>query len=570
MAMLITKFHRLIQSKLLWIAFLIVVVFSFVIWGTQMPETGSQGPSSAGKLGGKDISFEEFQKARFNTYLSIVLMSGRHVPITPEVDEQLFEMAWQRIATLNEAKKFGLDTSNQDVVNTIHSLEFLHTDGRFNPQAYDQFAQQFLAPMRASKRDFEEHIRQEIILQKFRTILDRMLLVTPIEIKRTFEMRTDVFELEYVKVDTSLVAPDVTISEEDIIAFYQKEPEQFTLSEKVQVKAAIFPIADFIDAADISDTEIEEYYDFNIEQYAIPRDPDEETNVFSIAATEYRPLDEVKEEIRAILTTKEAAILAEAKANEFIQELSARRAAGRSVFDTIAAEWGNELIMVPPFSARQVPAELENGATAARVAFGLSDDDDYYYSDPIVATNYVYVLSLVERQSERIPEYEEVKADVEMMALEFAIYNALTEKAQEIQQSAVAGLSAGLTFEDVLAAYDLSSIKPAAYTLNSTEMDPDMDPALIRAALIHNEGEVTDLVQTEDGIIIGFIKSRKPDTTATVDSLRPQIVSTLRRQSSPVSFNDFQKYLLEKGNFEDNLRRRAVKDTQDADDSQDS
>lgn len=37
MTMMISKFHQLIQSRLLWGAFLIVIVFSFVIWGMVWP-----------------------------------------------------------------------------------------------------------------------------------------------------------------------------------------------------------------------------------------------------------------------------------------------------------------------------------------------------------------------------------------------------------------------------------------------------------------------------------------------------------------------------------------------------
>ena len=37
MAMMISKFHRLIQSRLLWGAFLVIIVFSFVIWGMVWP-----------------------------------------------------------------------------------------------------------------------------------------------------------------------------------------------------------------------------------------------------------------------------------------------------------------------------------------------------------------------------------------------------------------------------------------------------------------------------------------------------------------------------------------------------
>jgi len=555
MAMLITKFHRLIQNKLLWIAFLIIVVFSFVIWGTQMPDAAERQSNDAGKLNGESIPYDAYQQARFNTYLSIVLMSGRAVPVTPELEEQLHTMAWQRLAALKKADKLGITSSDQEVVQSIHSFEFLQQGGRYNPQAYDQFAQQFLAPMRATKRDFEEHVRQEIILQKLRAITDRSILVTPHEIDRTFTTLTDTFEIEYVNLTPELVTDDTDVSDEDVLAFFNKEPEQFTFAEKVKVKAAVFPVQDFVNEVEITDAEIQEFYDFNLDDYAMEsEEPD--TNLFSTAVTTYRPLEEVKEEIAQNLALKQATILAEAKAGEFVQELSLNHKEGRGVFDKIAATMGIELIMAEPFTARQLPAELEAGPQVVRAAFNLSDDDDYYYSDPVSGSNYVYVLALVERQPERLPEFDEVKDDVKKLALELASYNALTEKAQEILEKAAAGIADGKSFDDTLATYKLTSEKPKAFTMNTIEMDEEVASALIRHILVRNHGEFTDPIPTDDGnILLGYVKSRTPVTDMTADTMRPQIISTLRRQSSQVIFQEMQNYLLENGGFEDNLRR---------------
>ena len=124
--MMITKFHKLIQNKLLWIAFLIVVVFSFVIWGTAMPNASEMAAANdAGTLDGESVPYPEYQKARFNTYLALVLMTGRAINITPELEEELHTMAWQRLVSLREANKLGLTSSNDEVVGSIQNFEFL-------------------------------------------------------------------------------------------------------------------------------------------------------------------------------------------------------------------------------------------------------------------------------------------------------------------------------------------------------------------------------------------------------------------------------------------------------------
>lgn len=552
MAMLITKFHRLIRNRLLWLAFLIIVVFSFVIWGTQMPETGSQGPTAAGRLNGEDVTFETYSRARFHTYLSIVLMTGRALNITPEIEEQLHDMAWQRIVTLREAATMGISSSNDEVVNSIRSLEFLQQEGRFNPQAYEQFAQQFLAQFRATKREFEEHVREEIIIQKFRAVVDRLQLVTPIEVSRTYNTLTDQFTIEYVKINPSLVEQGVAVTDEEIRSFYDKDPEQFIKPEMVKVKAAVFAVADFAANAEVSDEDIESYYDMNLDDFAKPSETPEDTNQFSLAATEYRPLDEVRDEITGILKKQRAAELATEKAGTFVQELSYLREAGQAAFDQVAATQGVQLVMTAPFAIDEVPAELEDATMdITREAFKLTDDPDYYYSEAISGSNFVYVLALEERTPSRVPEFDEVRDEVAKVARDFELYNALIEKAEEIQGSMVAGLAAGLSFDDVIKEYNLEPVKPAPFSVNSEDIDPLVSENLIRPLLVLNAGEVTDVIPADDAVLIAYVKERTAATDASVESLRPQIVNTLRRQSAQAAFTDFQKYLLTKNNFED-------------------
>lgn len=556
MAMLITKFHRLIQNRLLWLAFLIIVVFSFVIWGTQMPDTEAQGPNAAGRLNGEDISFEEFQRARFNTYLSIVLMTGRSINITPEVDEQLHEMAWQRIATLREAARLGLRAGNEEVVNSIRGFEFLQANGQFSQQAYDQFAQQFLAQFRATKREFEEHVRQEIVLQKLRLIVERTQLISPLEISRTFNTLTDTFTVEYVSIPPSAVEADVKVSVDDARAFFNDDPEQFTLPERVMVKAAVFAAADYTGEVSITDEAIEEYYDLNLDDFAKPAAEPAGEDTLSVTPTEYKPLEDVREEIIATLKERESTALAAEKAADFVQELSYERSQGQGAFDQIAASNAVRVIKTAPFAISEIPAELDEATPAlTRAAFNLSDDDDYYYSDPITTSNFVYVLALAGREPSRMPEFEEVREKAEALARDFAIYNALTEKAREIQGSAVAGLSAGLSFSDIMDEYKLTTVKPAAFTVNSQNIDPVISASLIRPILVLNPGEVTDVIEAGDSILIAYIKERTPAADLSAETMRTQIISTLRQQAAGTLFADYQNHLLKQQGFEDLTRR---------------
>ncbi len=63
MTMMISKFHKLIQSRLLWGAILIIIVFSFVVWGMVWPSQMDEMDqvNAAGILDGEPVSHGEYR-----------------------------------------------------------------------------------------------------------------------------------------------------------------------------------------------------------------------------------------------------------------------------------------------------------------------------------------------------------------------------------------------------------------------------------------------------------------------------------------------------------------------------
>jgi len=179
------------------------------------------------------------------------------------------------------------------------------------------------------------------------------------------------------------------------------------------------------------------------------------------------------------------------------------------------------------------------------------------------------VLALAERQPERVPEFAEVKADVMKLAREMEQYNALTEKAQKILEQSRDAVAAGQTFDDALAPLKVKSIKPPAFALNSADLGEEFPQELVRHILVCNAGEFTELIPTETGdVLLAYVKSRTPSAEPAGEAMRSQIVGTLRRQGSQVTFRDFQAYLLKRGNFEDNLRRAPAPEESETDEEE--
>ncbi|MCK5676717.1 MAG: hypothetical protein KAH99_06845, partial [Verrucomicrobia bacterium] len=80
-AMMISKFHKIIQSKIVWTAFAILISVAFVgIYTGQKASGGNQRVDTkkevVGRLYGEDVSRFEYGKAYQSVYVMYTMMMG--------------------------------------------------------------------------------------------------------------------------------------------------------------------------------------------------------------------------------------------------------------------------------------------------------------------------------------------------------------------------------------------------------------------------------------------------------------------------------------------------------------
>lgn len=561
MAMLISKFHRLIQSKLVWAAILVIIVFSFVIWGTQIPKKSDRANASApGMLNGEPVDAKLFRQTYFNTYLTIIMAVGRQINITPQIDQQLRKAAWQRLVSLDEARKLGITADDNEVAAAIQQHEGFSHQGQFDVRIYKAFIQQFLSGLGFSERMFEEHVREEIILQKVRLVIDRSTLISPLELKRAFSSVSDKFNVEYVVVTPELVTNSVKVGREEARAFFDKDPAAFTLPEMVTVNSVRFDDTPFLADVSVSEEDALTYYNENIASYEV-----EETNDLAAAATNLlatvgkRTLafDEVKEKITKELTQKAAREKASDRAMDFVVALTPDRDGKAPTFEEVAARFNVSVKKIGPFSAKSALKEVDAGLDFNRAAFELSDGAETHFSNPVDGEHGVYVLSLVSREAQRVPLFEEVESDVLPKAHEQAVTEAMTRKASEIRDTLDKALQSGQTFADTLVGFGLQPKPVVEFSSTSGLKEIPEGETIMRAVMMRNEGELTELSPLESGdILIAHVIARTPGDPATYGAIKDQLINTIRRQYGRMNFDAWQEDLLKQAKFEDRQAKR--------------
>ena len=561
MTMMISKFHKLIQSRLLWGTFLIVIVFSFVIWGMVWPSDidDAERQNAAGQLDGTPVSHGQFRSAYLSTYLARALTVGREVAATPENEAILRQLSWQRLATLRQAAQLGIAATEEELVGSIRS-NFVDEQGTYQRARYEAFLQSFIRPLGFTPTQFENHLREEIAIQKLGSLIGRQAHVTPLEIRRTYDTLLDSFVVDYVKIATADVEQTVAVTEADAQALYDENPDAFTLPEQREIMVAAFPIADFLNPeAEIADDDILDYYELHINDYTTTEDGDDDAPRTVVA-----DLDEARESILTALRHDAAVDQADAAGTELAFRSIPDRDGRIPDFAEEAEKVGHPARPLPPFSRRDTPLE-DAGAALVAAAFELEENAFNRVSVPVVGQDNVYVLYLTKILAPRVPAFDEIQDRVTEVAQRQAVFAALGAKAQVVQTDVVAALREGKSFATVARKHALEVVRPEPFTgLSGSSAEDEAIQALVQAVVAYNQGEVTDPLAVSDGLLVAYVATRTPADPANFGAYRDEIASAIRKRRAqglfmewqdalltPARFTDYQRTPLADGDYED-------------------
>jgi peptidyl-prolyl cis-trans isomerase D len=551
MAMMISKFHKLIASKVFWGIFALVISVSFV--GVSIPgcqNRNAQGSAQregqlAGKLFGEDVSRMEFGQAYRRTYVSYTIMFGRAIQVTDEIDTILRKEAWQRIATLKKAHQLGMTVTPAQTIAMIQRQPIFQNQqtGQFDKNAYDAFVQGFLPQNGMTSADFENMLSEQVLIEKISSIPAQGGIVLDAEILKAFHLYTDMLTVEYASVSRSLAsAPKVT--EEDAKNYFEQNQEEFRMPEKVKVDYVQFAVADYTEKVEVAEEMVAGFYENNKQRYLkeLAEDAD------PAAAPEFKLLEEVREEIVARITQELALLEAAEQADILVSELADESI---TFAQTVEALGLTIVDKTRPFTQTDSVKGIDPTAPFQRAAFALQDDATHYYSDPVVGRDTVYVLSLSKKYDSFLPSFDNVRDDATEAAKITADEKAYAEKAEQIQADLQTALKAGTSFEDAIKPFKLELQKTAPFNVTTT-LEDEFGSDIKANAILLEQGTLTELISTPNEFIVAYVAEKVPgDAEATLPAMRAELASRLSNDKASRLVAAWREALLEEADFED-------------------
>ena len=379
------------KGWLKWSLALVVIAFVFLYVPGFMDQTGGAGlPSDViARVGDKEIALLDFQQIYTRQLQAYRLESGGEISEemlrSLGIDRQILQQMIDGHAALAEAERLGIEVSDAEVRERILTLPAFQIDGRFIGEAsYRQLLQQQRPPI--SPGQFEEEIRNEILVDRLQTAVTGWMRVSDAEVAGEHRRRNERIRVDVVAFRATDFRDEVEATDDDVALLFAEESASYEIAEKRRLRFLLVDQTAIFDSLILTEDAVRQYYDSNLPQYQTPGQVRASHILLRVAG------DDDEEAVAA----RAAALAAEARGGADFAELVREHSE-----DETNAESGGDL---GSFGRGRMVPEFENAA------FAMAAGE---ISDPVRSPFGFHVIQVTEKQEEVTQPFAEVRGAIE-------------------------------------------------------------------------------------------------------------------------------------------------------------
>ncbi len=478
---------KLLRKKmrlLLWIT-TILVVPTFVIWGSMVRFGEKRRPTYAGTIFGKKVSFDEY----INTFREVDqqnrrMYGDRYSEFAKFLN--LEEQTWDRLTLLYEAKRRSIKVSDGELSEEVSKLPAFQKDGKFSQDTYHKI-------LGDRARAFEEELRRSLIISKLSEEAMNGVTVSEEELKDEYKKENEKAKISYALFAFDKFKDEVKVEESELESYYNSHEQALKKPEEVNIE--FIPIEFAREELEIVlvEDDIKKYYDSHLEEFALP-DP------VTLPLQEkkekaFKQLDEVREDIKNRLAGMRGRKLANEKSKKMYYSLLEDK-----TFDDVAKEY-NLTVGETGFFSKEKPAIPIIGFSyeILKAAFELAPGD---FSEPLQSSNGYYIIRLKERKESYIPKFEDVREEIEKKVTEDKAKELARKKVEEtLSKIKEAVNTAGKGFEDVAKELKIDIQASEAFTRRGYIPNIGMSEQVAGAAFSLKKDEISNVIEVSQGYL---------------------------------------------------------------------
>jgi peptidyl-prolyl cis-trans isomerase D len=447
--------------RLLLGALLVVVAASMLVY---LIPGGPGGPNASGQnviaaVGDEKITSQDVQRAVQNiTRGQANLPKGMVAMYIPSIVNQLIEAK----AMAYKAREMGIRVSDQALGNSIEAEIAPELGGKFDLQVY----QSVLAQQGLTATSYENERREMMLGARLENLEMQSLIVTDAEAKAEYQRKNLKVGLQYIEFNDKDFSSKVDKNPALVKTYFEKNRSLFRIPEKRNVDLIVGSVADFMQSAQVSDNQIRQQYQDNLDNYRTP----ERVKVRHILVkTQGKPPAEVP-----ALKQKADDILKQLQHGADFADL-----AKKDSEDPGSAVKGGELGWI--VRGQTVP-QFE------KAAFTLKPGE----LSGVIQTDYgFHILQVEDKQAAHTQSFEDVKPQLLLDAKKQVAGDDLRKAVDSAKAEVTKNPSAA---EAIAAKYKLKLYKLDGVTTSTSIPEVNAQSDMVNAIFAAPKGGVTDLV----------------------------------------------------------------------------
>src|SRR6185369_9967663 len=456
-----------------------------------------QGPQPLIKVGGVEVSRAEYEMAhrrnenyfreQFKGAGGEQMLKAMNIP--KMTLDQLTDGAVLRV----EADRLGLKVTEDAIREQLRKVPSFQSNGAFSPGLY----RETLRAQGMTPGAFEETVRQDLLEAQIADIVRRGAHVSDEDAWRDFQREKRKMTLSYLAVDSAPYEKDVTVDEEALKKFYDSKQESYRRPPSVKVRYIAYKVADVTDKIEISDVDLNEYYELN-------------------KNSEFEQPEQVGARHILKKVAAEGDENSKKAARDAIEAIQKRLANGES-FEEIAkaesddpgsAAKGGDLGLFP--HGRMVPA-----FDAAAFALDVGKTSD------IIETDFGYhIIQVYEKKPAGVAPFEEVKDKIrKTLATQKALDRVFDDSAEDS-----AKISDGAKIDAIATQRGVKLEETGMFSQGDVVPGIGPAPAFVQAAFqLVNPGDVSQPVKLGNDYYLLSLEERKESQIPSLAEIHDQV-----------------------------------------------
>ncbi len=243
------------------VGFLVII---FALSGAEALFSGSSRSGEVVSVDGEAITENEVAREVYRQRQEILNQYGDSVPSEFVSDERLREPAVnaliQRKVLIQHAREQGMSVSDRTLDQLILSFpQFTGDDGQFDANRY----QQVLRSMGYTPAQYKSLLRQELLLNQLSSGINASGFVTQEELERFAALNFQTRDFDYAVLTRDRVADEINVTDSDIEDYYQSNQQQFRQPEQIAVEYIDLSVDALMEQIDIDEQTLRDQYEQN-------------------------------------------------------------------------------------------------------------------------------------------------------------------------------------------------------------------------------------------------------------------------------------------------------------------